>query len=295
MRIQWVPAGTEAHPSSRIRVYRVNAALQGRAGIESVIGSEITRGADVCVLQKVVDAGIISRAREMSRVVLVDLDDPTKIKKYADSLKVADAVSTNNVGVVRGIERDFGLTAHIVPDCVDYVSSPMPLVNTSQKVAWFGSPAMLAGALPLLRKAREAGFDVTTIGKQFCTSEFRRVDWSLETFPSELRKCGTSLLSHRGYESRRKSPHRIVASIMIGVPAIMVGSQSAEFLEDASGARVSATDEGDAIGLLRRLQIPSERERQIGLCQKFAVDNLVPGVIAGRLLRVFEWVLAERG
>jgi hypothetical protein len=320
MRICFLPAGGRDTASSRIRVYAMQKALAD-AGMEAWIGDvSDPRQADVVVVQKRADAAIIARAEAAKRsgaLIIYDVDDLSSALDYwvrpedfRRMLELADLVTTDTAGHQDFLAERLGAPrVSIVPDCVDYgLEAPLPprvLPPSPLRVMWFGSSSNLhmftryAGALCAV-PGTQVLVCTTPAGARELTAALpaiQVVEWSLPGFPELLRSCHLSCLAHDHNDvDRGKSNNKMIASIALGVPALV--SFTPEYTRTARAAGVGEslfTDPSGLPTLCERFRSVEARNDYLATAQPYVWEHFSPQAVAVRFLEVLEERLREDG
>ena len=320
MRICFLPAGGRDTASSRIRVYALQKALAD-AGLEAWIGdANDRRQADVLLVQKRADAGILARAEAAKRsgaLILYDVDDLSSALDYwvrpedfRRMLGLADLVTTDTAGHQDFLcERLGAPSVAIIPDCVDYGLEapllPRDLPPSPLRVMWFGSSSNLhmftryAGALcgvpgtqVLVCTAPGSARELTA-----ALPAIQAVEWSLPGFPEMLRSCHLSCLAHEHNDvDRGKSNNKMIASIALGVPALV--SFTPEYTRTARAAGVGEslfTDPSGLPALCERYRSAEARYDYLATAQPYVWEHFSPQAVARHFLEVLQECLGERG
>jgi hypothetical protein len=311
MHLSILPAGPARIASSRIRVYSLLAPL-ARLGVTARIG--LSDQADALLIQKRLDPEILSAARaakDRGVLVLYDCDDLgaalhgwAKPPLVQQMISLADVVTTNTEAFRSALCREHGaLCTEILPDAVDYgLTSPVtipPETAEPLRLLWFGNCTNISLIAPYFLYLASIPACELVLCTHHCARTRRMtagfpglvpVPWSLESFPSVLRSCHLSLLTHDGEAAdRAKSNNRMVASIAWGVPALV--SRTPEYVSTALRAGVTdALFDGPAD--LRRVvelhRSAAARQHYLERAQPVVWRHHAPEVIARRLVDILQ-------
>jgi hypothetical protein len=289
--------------SARIRCAFMVKALNDRFA-HLVCGKVgMTESADAIVISQTCTAKTLIRsavAKAKGALIVYDCCDPYAdyggalygvyvARRFWDLIALANVITVPTEGM-RSLLHEIGVAKPIVilPDNIDYQEQLNPeLVPPTQSVAWFGNPGrgnLESGKWALQALKDRWGHAVTLItnpATALAPSDFRVEAWSYDGFVSRLRLHGLALVS-QDPQSSYKSENRYVVSIMNGVPAISVGSESiAKLLEQSGFAEMSVADDRQLDEAMERLQDPAYRSDYVSRMQRFVQDRFGP-VAVGR-------------
>lgn len=232
MKILWIPYSGRSTASSRIRAFSVHDEIINHPdwGVTSSLDIETKEESwaenDVVVAQKTSDDATFDFLSSFKGLRLYDFDDVMSLKVMQRADEVCDAFITDTEGHRIWLQEKIGIRKRclIIPDSVDYkVTGPMPIVQGSNEVAWFGNRENVSSILAPASVLMSYGVEMTLISNVHANIYpwAKVVPWSLENFPSDLRKFGTCLLYHTGGDLNGKSANKMVAAMCMGVPCLV--------------------------------------------------------------------------
>jgi len=313
MKICWVPYGEPTTASTRLRCYAIHKALL-RRGVESAIG--LCPCPDVVVIQKRFDHIALQQAYLAMRSgarLFVDCDDvgpglcPGRddlLRNMRTLVRVAHRVTTATPEQQQYIREHYLRSAParwprvvVLPNPADYdLTAPRRRKHAGRgplKVVWFGYSQNLVSVSALLDVVCSLPDTVVSLITDVPAPlaerwpSARLIPWQLETFRQELGRFDVCVLSHLGEEFRRaKSGHKMITSILCGVP--VVASRTPDYERIAAMAGVSEYLFDDASEVPRRLDAlrdPDARNAYLEKAQGVLWDGFNPDRITGLFMQ----------
>ncbi len=300
MKISFIPRYSRSAASSRLRVFVIAEAINQYGIAEAYL--DFQPDADILVIQKSVDPTVFARAESFRGRVVYDVDDVIDSSVFARACEVAHLITVDTAG--RGLDLAERLTANgrarrvsVIPDALDYEGSgPRPVVvpRDASSAVWFGNYPNFDSARWMMQTLQSRNIPVGAISDispqraaEWGMHQMELVAWSLDAFPSELRKWGMAVLSHRGADPF-KSVNKMAAAYHLGVPSIVSGSEAYKDLAKECG--VGWTYVSDIAGLLAAWDVLRDvgaRADTVAAVQPVIWEKYRAEVVARQALEVY--------
>ena len=290
--VAWIPSGTRADPSARLRAFEIADALGSTCGVVNLfppLKPEIPPG--TVVLQKVCSKEALDFGASMqsqgSRIVY-DVCDPVWMQEDVnrrrswfpdDAIRIADMVTVPTPAMEAAVQKRYGdLNCMVIPDSVDLNSPELRFPRkhrdvSSLTVGWFGTAgniACLRMILPALQAAHQesrlvlriisAPIDGMIAALPGIPVDFRQ--WTLEDSSLLLKECDVVVMPVPLNEwTATKSSNRLQLSLALGIPPVISPLSSyMELLEGDEGSAMVARTGNDWLRHLRSLRVTTLRQ-----------------------------------
>lgn len=288
MRISFVPRYPPWGASSRLRVYTIHDELL-KMGHDSVIGYD--PNADVVVFQKAQQPPDPASKPPRKPLIIYDFDD-REMYPYLEAWNDYAHIFTTDT---EGHAKECGFDCEVIPDPIDFCpEAPLPPSDGSGAV-WFGHYLNYPSVRPWIQELVKAGVKCRLISNVELAEKAREdgtefVQWSLETFVTELRKSAVAVLSHDGGDPY-KSNNRALLAITHGL--VYIGSNTPAYLELMREIRnfhqLSYVEASVSGGFPSVYALALERrEEALVRAQPYVWEHYHPRVIAQQWLTLME-------
>jgi glycosyltransferase involved in cell wall biosynthesis len=286
----WSPP--EQFASSRLRGLYAARALGSDSQLKATVG--YSPDADIVIVVQMCDDGLLETLRSSGQFVVYDVCDRyfenervfklpsgpiNSISRYKDLVELADLIITPTLELkaevaVRNPEKP---VVHVL-EPIDYAPEPGRVRPLGRKrVLWFGNPDrgnfesvrwMLDGL------AANHGYEICIVSRKSFFRKFPEyssfvVDWSFDAMIAAMDDCDLCVVSHSGDE-QTKSPNRMIAAVMHGLPTLVHNSSSCErLLVEGGGAAAIVKGPDDLARAVEAVESPEVRQAMMSTLQAY--------------------------
>lgn len=293
--VSWIHRYSDHAASSRLRVFAIHKAISNNSELGSRCRSQLgyQSHSDVVVIQKAVDPAVFKIVdSNKHKLVVYDCDDIIGQTPIILANEIAHIFTVDTQGHKELLES-IGITkpVYVIDDPIDYdCDHPMTPVEANNSAVWFGNRKNETGVLWMLDTLLSSGVRSGIISDipELPDWRLQSTEWKYETFPQDLRKYGTCVLSHRGADLG-KSINKLIASVTLGVPVISdaCGSYPA-FLKDCGLEQFIASNPFELADAFEKLEEPSIRKNYFENCQDLIWQRFNTLTAAKRFVNLFE-------
>lgn len=284
----WEPA--EQFGSSRLRGVYAAHALDERGATETSLGYD--PNADIAVVIQMCDDTMLETLTRSGQFVVYDVcdryfenqrifkrpdGDVDSIARYNQLVDRADLVivPTLELKIEVSMRHPDKAVVHI-PEPVDYAPEAGMMADPERRtVLWFGNPdrGNFESARWMLDRLRDQhGYRVKLVSRKSFFRKYPDFDAEIEEWSPEAMKQGFAdaslcVVSHAEGE-QTKSPNRLIAAVMHGLPTLIHNSTSCEqLLHSADGADAIVGDIAALDAAVERFEQPDLRRAHLSQVQ----------------------------